>query len=70
MIHEVYINRGVGYEWLTEIDADNLADAEERLMAIYAVLPPKARPGRYAIRPRGQRSCVLPEDWPARRLRS
>ena len=69
MIHEVYINRGAGYEWLTEIDADNVDDAEERFMAIHATLPSKARRARYAIRPRGQRSCVLPENWPAQRLR-
>lgn len=70
MIHEIYINRGGGYEWFAEVDADNLGDAEERLTKIYSALPPKVRRGRYAIRQRGQKSCVLPEDWPARRLRS
>ena len=68
MTHEIYINRGVGYEWFAEIDADNLNDAEERLVKIFLALPPEVREGRYAIRPHGQRSCVLPEDWLARRL--
>ena len=68
MTHEIYINRGRGYEWFAEVDADNLSDAEERLVTIYTTLQPNARRGRYAIRQLGQRSCVLPEDWPARRL--
>ena len=69
MIHEVYIDRGGGYQWLTEIDADNLDDAEERFLAIHAALPGKDRQGRFAIRPRGHRSCVLAEGWPTRRRR-
>ena len=68
MTHEIYINRGGGYQWFAEVDADNLGDAEERLVTMYHALLPNARRGRYAIRPQGQRSWVLPVDWPARRL--
>ena len=67
MIHEIYINRGSGYEWLAEIDAADLDEAEERLVELHATLPPKDRRGNFAIRPRGRTSHLLPDGWPVRR---
>lgn len=65
MIHEIYIDRGAGYEWALEIEAEDLDAAVAKLEKILKSMPPEARGGRYAVRPRGHRSHILPEGWPA-----